>query len=122
MTNHEIYVVYKWTAKPGKEDLLKKIYQDVEQQMKTNEPDALQVQCYFDDSSKDLLVFDHFKNGEALGLHLSTTAANHFSELLNIATPGPFLFLGEVPIELQKAAIGMGLNATFAPQMFGFKR
>ena len=28
---------------------------------------------------------------------LSTTAAAHFGDLLAIATPGPFFFLGDVP-------------------------
>jgi hypothetical protein len=42
--------------------------------------------------------------------------------LLEIAVPGPFLFCGEVPEELKQAAIGMGLDATFAPRVFGFAR
>ena len=122
MTNQEISVVYKWTAKPGQSEALKAIYRDVEKQMQETEPDALKVDCYFDESNGVLLVYDLFKNGAALGQHLGTTAAGHFPSLLQIATPGPFLFCGDVPEELQQAALGMGLDATFAPRMFGFER
>ena len=50
------------------------------------------------------------------------TCLIHFPSLLQIAVPGPFLFCGEVPEELKQAAIGMGLDATFAPRVFGFNR
>ena len=122
MNNQGITVVYKWTANPGKAEELKAIYQEVSKQMQENEPDALQVDCYFDESSNDLVVIDYFKDGAALGFHLSTTAAGHFPSLLQIAIPGPFLFCGEVPEPLKQAAIGMGLDATFAPKVFGFRR
>lgn len=122
MKNQEITVVYKWTANPGKAEALKAIYQEVEKQMQETEPDALQVDCYFDDSTDTLVVYDLFKDGAALGQHLSTTAAGHFPQLLQVAVPGPFLFCGEVPEELKQAAVGMGLDATFAPHNFGFSR
>lgn len=122
MNTQEITVVYKWTAKEGKAEELKTIYKEVTNQMKENEPDALQVDCYFDESNNTLLVVDIFKDGAALGLHLSTTAAGHFPSLLQIAVPGAFLFCGDVPEELKQAAIGMGLDATFAPHAFGFQR
>ena len=120
MTNQEIAVIYKWTAKEGKAEALKAIYREVAQQMQENEPDALKVDCYFEESSNTLVVYDLFKDGAALGLHLSTTAAGHFPSLLQIAIPGPFLFCGEVPEPLKQAALGMGLDATFAPRAFGF--
>lgn len=122
MNNQEITVVYKWTAMPGKGEALKGIYQDVEKQMKETEPGALRVDCFFDERKGVLLVYDLFKDGAALGQHLGTTAAGHFPSLLQIAVPGPFLFCGDVPEELQQAAIGMGLDATFAPLAFGFDR
>ena len=122
MTNQEISVVYKWTAKPGKAEDLKTIYREVEKQMQETEPNALKVDCYFDESTNVLLVYDLFKDGAALGQHLGTTAAGHFPSLLQIAVPGPFLFCGDVPEELKQAAIGMGLDATFAPRIFGFNR
>jgi len=122
MTNQEIAVVYKWTAKPGNAEQLKAIYNDVEQQMKATEPNALKVECYFDESTNDLVVYDLFKDSAALAQHLTETAAAHFPSLLQIATPGAFLFCGNVPEELKQTAIGMGLNATFAPRIFGFDR
>ena len=122
MTNQEIAVVYKWTAKTGKSEELKAIYADVVEQMKQNEPDALKVECAFDESSNTLIVYDLFKDSAALGLHLGTTAAGHFPSLLQIAVPGAFLFCGLVPDELKQAIRGMGLDATFAPNIFGFDR
>lgn len=122
MNTQEITVVYTWNAKPGKAEELQAIYQRVADAMQANEPDAIKVDCYFDESSNTLVTYDLFKDGAALGLHLSTTAAGHFQELLQIATPGPFLFCGNVPEELKQAALGMGLNATFAPRIFGFDR
>ena len=90
--------------------------------MKANEPGALKVQCYFDDSKSSLVVLDVFENANAVGFHLGTTAAGHFENLLAIATPGEFLFCGNIPDEMKQAAVGMGLNATFAPNVFGFER
>ena len=122
MKNQEVMVVYKWTAKEGKSEELKAIYRKVESQMKSNEPGALNVQCYFDETSSTLVVMDLFADADAVGFHLGTTAAGHFENLLAIATPGEFLFCGYVPHEMKQAAIGMGLNATFAPNVFGFTR
>ena len=122
MTNQEVMVVYKWTAKDGNSEALKAIYQEVESQMKANEPGALKVQCYFDEATGTLVVMDLFADAGAVGFHLGTTAAGHFENLLKIAIPGEFLFCGVVPEEMKQAAIGMGLQATFAPQIFGFER
>ncbi|UCE92670.1 MAG: hypothetical protein JSV73_07495 [Flavobacteriaceae bacterium] len=122
MENQEVMVVYKWTAKEGSSEALKSIYKEVESQMKSNEPGALKVQCYFDESTSTLVVMDLFSDAGAVGFHLGTTAAGHFNNLLQIAVPGEFLFCGEVPEEMKQAAVGMGLNATFAPSVFGFER
>lgn len=122
MKTQEITVVYRWNAQSGQAEALKAIYQQVSKQMQDNEPGALAVQCYFDEASNALIVSDLFANAEALGFHLGTTAAAHFPSLLEIATPGPFLFCGEVPQELQQAAVNMGLDATFAPGISGFSR
>lgn len=122
MPNQEITVVYKWTANPGKAEELKAIYREVEKQMQETEPNALKVDCYFDEGTNVLIVYDLFKDGAALGQHLGVTAAGHFPALLQIAVPGPFLFCGDVPEELKQAAIGMGLDATFAPHIFGHDR
>ena len=122
MENQQVMVVYSWTAKEGKSDELKAIYTEVSEQMKANEPGAMDVQCYFDESSSRLIVKDIFTDAGAVGFHLGTTAAGHFGNLLAIANPGEFLFCGDIPAEMQAAATGMGLNATFAPRVFGFKR
>ena len=122
MNNQEISVIYKWTANPERAEELKAIYREVEKQMQETEPNALKVDCYFDDSTNSLIVYDLFKDGAALGQHLGTTAAGHFPTLLQIAVPGPFLFCGDVPEDLKQAAVGMGLDATFAPHIFGFDR
>lgn len=120
--NDKVMVVYKWTAKEGKSEELKAIYREVESQMKSNEPGALNVQCYFDETSSTLVVMDLFADANAVGFHLGTTAAGHFENLLAIADPGEFLFCGEVPQEMKQSATGMGLNAIFAPRVFGFTR
>ena len=122
MKNQSITVVYQWTAKAGQATQLQSIYAEVKQQMETHEPNALQMDCYFDPQSQTLFVYDLFRDAEALGFHLGTTAPAHFPALLEIANPGPFLFMGDVPAEMQQAALGMGLNATFAPHLFGFER
>lgn len=122
MTNQAVMVVYKWTAKKGQSEALKAIYKEVLQQMETNEPGAKHVECYFDQTSSTLIVMDLFADAGAVGFHLGTTAAGHFENLLSIANPGEFLFCGEVPEEMKQAALGMGLMATFAPRIFGFKR
>lgn len=122
MSNQEITVVYKWTAKEGKLDELKAIYQDVFAAMRDNEPDSLKMECYFADDENAIVVHDVFKDGAALGFHLGGTAANHFPTLTQIATPGPFLFLGDVPPELMEAATNMRMGAEFGTHAFGFDR
>lgn len=122
MDSQQITVVYKWTANPGKLADLTAIYQGVTDAMKANEPGALEVQVYVSEKDNALYVRDEFANAEALGFHLSTTAAPHFPQLLEIATPGAFLFFGDVPAEMQAAATQMGLQAEFAARTTGFRR
>ena len=122
MNNKEITVFYKWTAKPGKLDDLKAIYKEVRTAMEENEPDSLKMECYFDDEQEAIIVHDLFKDGNALGVHLMGTAAQHFPQLVEIATPGPFFFCGDVPEELKQAAIGMNMGAEFSTHAFGFSR
>ena len=122
MKSQEITVFYKWTAKPGKLDELKAMYQQVYQTMLDNEPDSIKMECYFADEENAIVVHDLFKDGQALGFHLMGTAGKHFPQLLEIATPGPFFFCGEVPEELKQAAIGMNMGAEFGQHAFGFDR
>ena len=122
MSSSEITVVYRWTAKPGKLDELKAIYEQVLAEMESNEPGTLRMDCYFDDASNQLMVHDVFADGEALGFHLGVTAAQHFPKLAEIAVPGPFFFCGDVPAELRQAAEGMNMGAVFGTHAFGFTR
>ena len=122
MTNTHITVIYKWTAKPGKLDELKSIYEQVTEAMKQNEPDAQAVHCYVSEKDNALYVRDEFKDAAALGLHLSSTASSHFPQLLAIAVPGPFFFWGDVPEELRQATEQMQLGAEFSTHAFGFDR
>jgi len=102
--------------------VLKSIYEQVTEAMKQNEPDAQAVHCYVSEKDNALYVRDEFKDAAALGLHLSSTAAGHFPQLLAIAVPGPFLFFGDVPDELQQATEQMQLGAEFSTHAFGFDR
>ena len=122
MKNQEITVCYSWKANPGKGEELKEIYREVTKQMQETEPNAIKVDCNFDENRNVLAVYDLFKDGAALGQHLSTTAAGHFPTLLQIAEPGTFFFCGDVPEQLKEAINGMGLDAVFAPHAFGFDR
>lgn len=122
MNYDQITVFYKWTALPGKLDELKIIYNEVLKEMKNNEPNTLKMHCYVDTKNNALLVNDLFKNAEALGYHLGVTAASHFAKLLEIATPGPFFFCGNVPTELKQAAEEMNMGAEFSAYTFGFER
>lgn len=122
MTKENVTVVYKWTAKPGKLEALKGIYSEVTEAMKQNEPDASAVHCYVSEKENALYVRDEFDHAGAVGFHLGSTAAAHFQQLLEIATPGPFMFFGDVPPELQAATEQMQLGAEFSTHAFGFDR
>ena len=122
MTPAHITVVYKWTAKPGKLEELRSIYEQVTESMKQNEPDAEAVHCYVSEKDNALYVRDEFKDAAALGLHLSSTAPSHFPQLLAIATPGPFFFFGDVPDQLKQATEQMQLGAEFGTHAAGFDR
>ena len=80
------------------------------------------MQCYYDEEQDALVVNDLFKNQEGLGYHLGVTAAKHFPQLVQIATPGPFFFCGDVPEEMKQAAIGMNMGAEFSSHAYGFER
>ena len=122
MDSNHVTVVYKWTAQPGKLDELASIYADVTDAMEQNEPGAEAVHVYVSESENALYVRDEFADAGAVGFHLSSTAADHFPQLLAIATPGPFFFLGDVPQELQQATEQMQLGAEFSTHSAGFDR
>jgi quinol monooxygenase YgiN len=118
----QITVFYRWTAKPGMLDELKGIYADVLEAMRQNEPDAQSVHVWVSEQDNALYVEDVFKDAAAVGFHLSTTAGAHFPQLIEIATPGPFFFCGEVPDEIKQGAEQMQLGAEFSTHAFGFDR
>ena len=122
MDSNHVTVVYKWTAHPGKLDDLTSIYQDVTNQMEQNEPGAEAVHIYVSEAENALYVRDEFADAGAVGFHLSTTAAGHFPQLLAVATPGPFFFLGDVPAEMKTATEQMQLGGEFATHAAGFDR
>ena len=122
MTDEHITVVYKWTAKAGKLEELASIYNQVTDAMEKNEAGAEAAHCYVSEQEGALYVRDEFKDAEALGFHLQTTAQAHFPQLLAIAVPGPFFFFGDVPQELKAATEQMQLGAEFATHSSGFDR
>ena len=122
MDSNHVTVVYKWTAQPGKLEELASIYADVTAAMEANEPGAETVHIYVSEEENALYVRDEFEDAAAMGFHLSTTAANHFPQLISIATPGPFFFLGNVPDELKAATEQMQLGGEFAIHSAGFDR
>ena len=122
MNQDHVTVVYKWTAQPGKLDELTAIYEAVTDAMEQNEPGAEAVHVYTSEAENALYVRDEFANADAVGFHLGTTAAAHFQDLLAIATPGPFFFLGDVPEEMKQATEQMQLGGQFATHAAGFDR
>ncbi len=122
MDSNHITVIYKWTAQPEKLDELTSIYSDVTAAMEQNEPGAEAVHVYVSEQENALYVRDEFADADALGFHLSSTAAAHFPQLLAIATPGPFFFFGDVPEELKQATEQMQLGAEFGLHTAGFDR
>ena len=122
MDSRHVTVVYKWTAQPGKLDELASIYAEVTEAMEQNEPGAEAVHVYVSEQENALYGRDEFEDAAAMGFHLSTTAAGHFPQLLAIATPGPFFFLGDVPDEMKQATEQMQLGGEFATHSAGFDR
>ena len=122
MQNDAVTVVYKWTAHPGKLDILKSIYQGVTQSMEQNEPGALAVEVHVSEDDNAIYVRDDFKDANAVAFHLQETASAHFGDLMSIATPGLFQFFGQMPEALKGAIRDMGLSAEFATPVSGFQR
>ena len=122
MSNQNITVVYKLTAKPGMLGKLSDIYAGIAAAMEANEPGAVEVEVFVSEQDNAVYVRDEFANADALGFHLTETAAAHFPDLLAIATPGPFYFFGDVPTELKQATEQMQLGAEFSTRHAGFSR
>ena len=122
MDANHVTVMYKWTAHEGKLQELSDIYATVAAAMEANEPGAEAAHVYVSEAENALYVKDEFRDADAVGFHLGTTAAAHFGDLLAIATPGPFFFMGEVPEQLQQATEQMQLGGEFSGYLAGFER
>lgn len=122
MDSQHVTVVYKWTAHADKLDELTAIYRDVVAAMEQNEPGAEAVHVYVSEPDNALYVRDEFVDADAVGFHLQTTAGAHFPQLLAVATPGPFFFMGEVPDQMKQATEQMQLGAQFSTHAAGFDR
>ena len=122
MNSQEISVTYRWTAKPGKMDELKSIYESVARDTEANEPGVPWMNCYQAQGADALIIQEVFQDAAALGAHFAETASKYFPRLLAIADPGPFFFCGNVPEEIMQAASGMNLDALFATRLYGFAR
>jgi len=122
MNSNHVTVVYKWTAHPGKLDELSAIYRDVPAAMEQNEPGAEAVHVYVSEADNALYVRDELTDAAAVGFHLQETAGPHFPQLLEVATPGPFFFMGDVPDEMKQATDQMGLGGQFSSHVAGFDR
>ena len=90
--------------------------------MEQNEPGAEAVHTYVSEADNALYVRDEFADAGAVGFHLQETAAAHFPQLLAVATPGPFFFMGEVPDEMKQATEEMQLGGQFSSHLAGFDR
>jgi quinol monooxygenase YgiN len=110
MNSNHVTVVYKWTAHPGKLDELSAIYRDVPAAMEQNEPGAEAVHVYVSEADNALYVRDELTDAAAVGFHLE------------VATPGPFFFMGDVPDEMKQATHQMGLGGQFSSHVAGFDR
>lgn len=122
MNSDHVTVVYRWTAHPGKLEDLAAIYRSVTASMQQDEPGAEAVHVYVSEAENALYVRDEFTDASAVSFHLQNTAAEHFPQLLSVATPGPFFFMGPVPEQLREATEQMQLGAQFSTHTAGFDR
>ncbi len=118
----EIDLTYVWTAKPGMSAQLAGAYDAVGEALNANEPGLLKYEISIVNGGEKIVIHEVFENSEALAFHLSGVAAKYFPQLVQIATPGPFIFRGSVPEELQQAANKMNIGAIFTSNWKGFTR
>ena len=122
MNSNHVTVVYKWTAQPGKLDELTAIYKPGHRRDGAERAGRRDRACLRLSRRQRSVRPRRVRRREAIGFHLGTTAAGHFPDLLAIATPGPFFFLGDDPAEMKAATAQMQLAAEFATHAAGFDR
>ena len=118
----EIGLTYVWTAHPGMEERLVATYEAVGQVLEANEPGLQHYEIAVSENGNQIVIYEVFEDGDALAFHLTETAAKFFPELVTFATPGPFIFRGDVPEELRQAAYQMDMGAIFTGEWSGFTR
>ena len=118
----EIDLTYVWTAHPGKAEQLIQTYGMVGDVLNANEPGLLLYEISVSETGDQIVIHEVFEDGNALAFHLSETAAKFFPQLVEFATPGPFIFRGDVPEELKTAAYAMNMGAIFTGDWDGFER
>ena len=118
----EIALTYVWTAHDGQEDLLVATYGAVGEILEANEPGLISYEIAVSETGNQIVIHEVFEDGDALAFHLSETAAQFFPQLVEFATPGPFIFRGDVPEELKAAAYQMDMGAIFTGDSDGFER
>ena len=118
----EIALTYVWTAHEGQDERLVATYTAVGEILEANEPGLISYEIAVSETGNQIVIHEVFEDGDALAFHLSETAAQFFPQLVEFATPGPFIFRGEVPEELKAAAYGMNMGAIFTGDWDGFER
>lgn len=118
----EIALTYVWTAHEGQEERLVATYGAVGEILEANEPGLISYEIAVSETGKQIVIHEVFEDGDALAFHLSETAAQFFPQLVEFATPGPFIFRGDVPDELRAAAYQMEMGAIFTGDWEGFER
>ena len=118
----EIDLTYVWTAHEGQEQRLIATYEAVGEMLEANEPGLTFYEIAVSETGNQIVIHEVFEDGDALAFHLSETAAAFFPQLAEFATPGPFIFRGDVPEELRSAAYQMNMGAIFTSDWAGFER
>ena len=118
----EIDLTYVWTAHEGQEERLVATYEAVGAMLEANEPGLTLYEIAVSETGNQIIIHEVFEDSNALAFHLSETAAQFFPQLVEFATPGPFIFRGDVPEELKAAAYQMNMGAIFTSDWDGFER
>ena len=118
----EIALTYVWTAHEGQEERLVATYGAVGEMLEANEPGVTSYEIAVSETGNQIVIHEVFEDGDALAFHLSETAGQFFPQLVEFATPGPFIFRGDVPNELKAAAYQMEMGAIFTGDWEGYER
>ena len=118
----EIALTYVWTAHEGQEERLVATYAAVGEMLEANEPGLISYEIAVSETGNQIVIHEVFEDSDALAFHLTETAAKFFPQLVEFATPGPFIFKGDVPEHLKTAAYSMNMGAIFTDDWSGFER